>query len=124
MPGKLPPGEAERRAAERKRAFFAGEGGARYDTKKNGFGSEAKWKAGAEAFVNGDVVLAKTPSADLILLGLEEMPDDVKGLVKAYRAASMKLYRKYGSDNLTAGYKDEFTALTKARDDIKIQKGW
>ena len=60
MGRRLPPGEAERRAAERQRAFFAGEKHKKYDPETEGYGDYAQWASAASAFINGETIFIET----------------------------------------------------------------
>lgn len=132
MGKRLPPGEAERRAAERKRATWAGERYARYDPQTDGYGSFKEWARAASAFIHDDegIEYADIPSADttervssrryidprLLLLGLEEMPADLAALKRAYRTAVMQSYRENGSSDTSPVYVSAFMEITKAND--------
>jgi hypothetical protein len=112
MGKRLPPGEAERRAAERRRKTWAGETKKRYDT-SNGFGNADRWTGTAKAFVNGDVVVALPVNETLALLGLSEMPANKAGLGRAYRKAVGAIHKQYGSDT-APGYAEAFQTIRDA----------
>ena len=144
MGKRLPPGEAERRAAERHRATFSGEKYKRYDPETEGYGSYAEWASAAAAFLNGDVIFevetdvkpeptAKKPETakkkknanpNLAALDLDEMPIDFNGLKSGYRKAVFAAFRAAGSNDTSPDYVNAFTKITKAFETIKRQKGW
>ncbi len=116
MGKRLPPGEAERRAAERKRRLWGGETTHTYNPEKEGFGNSQEWRGNAEAFARGDTVVNTVSKSkvdpDMELLGLSEMPDR-PGLSRCYRKEAAKLFRAYGSDT-APGYSEAFGKLTEA----------
>lgn len=146
MGKRLPPGEAERRAAERKRATFAGENYRTYDVEKEGYGSYDQWAAAAAAFLDGDIIYLDTtapkakpagqqeaPKAKptpthsnpwLATLGMDFMPREIKELTSAYRKAVFAAFRDAGSSDTSPVYVNAFMALTKAYDSFKRSKGW
>ena len=146
MGRRLPPGEAERRAAERKRATFAGENYKTYDVEKEGYGSYAQCAAAAAAFANGEFVFqidtdapkakpgqqeapkaARKPTSTnpwLAILDLEVMPIDAKTLTSAYRKTVFAAFQLHGSVDTSPDYVKSFMELTKAYDRLKMQRGW
>lgn len=140
MGKRLPPGEAERRAAERHRATFSGEKYKRYDPDTEGYGSYEQWAALAAAFLNGDVVFEietdakpeakptakkkKSSNPDLAILDLDAMPIDFNALKKGYRAAAMTAFQEHGSNDRSEQYVNAFRRVTIAFENIKRQKGW
>ena len=147
MGRRLPPGEAERRAAERQRAFFAGEKHKKYDPETEGYGDYAQWASAASAFINGETIFIETtfeqPKANpgnteqpkakpratstdpyLAALGLSEMPADVKALTSTYRKAVFGAFQAAGSKDTSPEYVKAFMSLTQAYDRLKARKGW
>lgn len=136
MGARLPPGEAERRAAERKRATFSGEKYRRYDPETEGYGNYAEWAGMAAAFVNGDVtfetetvtpkptVKKKNSNPNLAALDLDEMPIEFTGLKSGYRRAVMAAFADAGSSDTSPAYVNAFRKITLAFETLKRQKGW
>jgi hypothetical protein len=133
MGKRLPPGEAERRAAERKRAFFAGETHKKYDPETDGYGDYAQWASMAAAFVDGDFFYAididapkikRQNNPDFDILGLTEHPANLKNLTGFYRRAVKNAYMAAGSKDTAPEYVNAFMAITKAYDRIKRQRGF
>lgn len=142
MGKRLPPGEAERRAAERHRATFSGEKYKHYDPETEGYGSYEQWAAMAAAFVNGDVVFEietdvkpstteaprakkkKSTNPDLAALDLDEMPNEFKVLNSAYRKKAMAVFREHGSNDRSPDYVNAFRKITLVFDRLKLRRGW
>jgi hypothetical protein len=115
MGRRLPPGEAERRAAERKRKQWddvrSGKAYKKYNPNDGlGRGSSEQWQDAADARLNGRLVAAPKLDDDLVLLGLTEMPADEKALGRAYRLASRSAHPDAGGSDAA------FTALREAYD--------
>lgn len=100
MGRRLPPGEAERRAAERKRAFWAGETHKTYDPKVEGFGSPDEWEQMAFARF-GMLPPARMGglTEELVLLNLAARPTMLAELKSAFRKAMMKAHPDHGGSN-------------------------
>lgn len=140
MGARLPPGEAERRAAERKRATWSGANYARYDPLTEGYGSFKSWADAAAAFIHGDpadFVFLEEPAKPapeqqnrkpvdprLAALGLDDWPDDVKALTSAYRRAVMTAFKSNGYIDTSEGYVSAFAKITKAYDNLKLRRSW
>jgi len=134
MGRKLPPGEAERRAAERKRATFSGERYKTYDTSQ-GYGNAADWASMAAAFLNGDVTFdfeftvnpkkrTTTNNPDLDILGLDATPTDFATLKKAYRRAVLAAFSAAGSNDTSPEYVNAFRKITLVFEKLKRQHRW
>lgn len=147
MGKRLPPGEAERRAAERRARTWSGANYKTYDPETEGYGSYEEWAAAAAAFNNGDFIRLETefksepkpngqqeaPKAkpkpthsnpDVAIFGLADFPADYTVLKSAYRKAVFKAYQDAGSSDTSPVYVNAFMALTKAHDRIKRQRNW
>jgi hypothetical protein len=77
----------------------------RYDPKKEGYGSAEQWIAAAEALINGTILRVgtkRTGNPDLELLGVDELPETMEALKKAYRNAMFIHHPDYGGDVETA----------------------
>lgn len=126
MGRRLPPGEAERRAEERRKKRWADmQSGAAYDSfdpdDELGYGSREQWQGTAEARMDGregpkgrrkkKTVNGKTTDPDLLKLELNELPTDQKALDLAYRKRSRKDH-----PDVPGGSHDAFLALTAAYD--------
>ena len=104
MGARLDPAERDRRADERRRRSFSDEGYRHYDADAEGFGSPDEWMRTAEqratgrTFFRGARVDGRRTyvSADMRLLGLDEMPGDVAGLKSAFRAKVMVAHPDHG----------------------------
>ena len=115
MGRRLPPGEAERRAEERRRKRWTDmKSGAAYKQYNPndglGRGSAEQWQNTADARLNGHLVAGPKLDGDLVLLGLTEMPADRRALSRAYRRASRTAHPDVG------GSDEAFRALTEAYD--------
>ena len=115
MGRRLPPGEAERRAAERRRKQWddvrSGKAYKQYNPNDGlGRGSAEQWQDTAEARLNGRLVAAAKLDGDLVLLDLTEMPATKQALRRAYRLASRTAHPDGG------GSDEAFRALTAAYD--------
>ena len=145
MGRKLPPGEAERRAAERRARTWSGANYKTYDPEEEGYGSYEQWAGAASAFANGEFIYIETefkpepkpagtteaPKAkpthsnpDVAILGMDNFPADYAALKSAYRKAVFKSFQDSGSSDTSPAYVSAFMALTKAHDRLKRQKGW
>ncbi len=123
MGKRLPPGEAERRAAERKRVFWAGENYKKYDPAVEGYGSAEEWASAARAFLGGDTKPESRAGIDMMVLGLTVMPVDQRALHSAWKKAVMKLFQEKGSDT-APGYAEGFQALMEASARLMYKNGW
>lgn len=91
MGRRLPPGEAERRAEERRKKRWADmRSGAAYQqfnpNDDVGYGSQDQWRGTAEARMEGRISRrAPKADADLQLLGLSTLPADRRALDRAFR---------------------------------------
>ena len=120
MGRRLPPGEAERRAEERRRKSWADvKSGAAYKQYNpndgHGRGSTEQWQRTADARLGGHLVAAPKLDGDLVLLGLTEIPATVKLLDRAYRLASRTAHPDGG------GSDEAFIALAAAYDRLKVR---
>lgn len=142
MGKRLPPGEAERRAAERQRATWSGERYARYDPLTEGYGSFKSWADAAAAFIHGDlegnyfewaegteeIVKPVGPKrrvdSHLERLGLDDPPADLKALISAYRRCVMKAFQLSGSSDTDPRYVASFREITLSFDHLKLARAW
>jgi hypothetical protein len=123
MGRRLPPGEAERRAEERRKKRWADmRSGAAYESFNPdddlGFGSREQWRVTAEARMDGHeapkgrrrmTVNGRTTDPDLLRLDLNELPADQKVLDQAYRTRTRKDH-----PDMPGGSHVAFLALTEA----------
>jgi hypothetical protein len=113
MGRRLPPGEAERRAAERARRTWSGADYKTYDPQAEGYGNYAEWERLAEELFGriGDDLKDQTRSRHgstgpgwtndplLRALGLDRLPTHVEGLTKAFRERMFKVHPDHGGTN-------------------------
>ena len=119
MGRRLPPGEAERRAKERARGLWSGESYEKYDPVKEGYGSAAEWIAAAEAMAAGRGTFKRVDGAksekvrdeNLVIMGLDKMPDTIDGLKKAFRNACFVYHPDRGGN--TKAMQDLLAAYRK-----------
>jgi len=108
---KLTPEERERKRKERIAHSFSDAAYNHYNPETEGFGSPGEWARTIEDMAAGCGYIvhrsAKVPK-DLIILGLEEMPDHVDGLKKAFRKQTFICHPDHG------GTSEKFIELTNA----------
>jgi hypothetical protein len=113
-PRRLDPEERERRRKERSRnAFSEAAYKHRYDPSREGFGSEAKWRAAAEER-RTVTASAEPPSADLAVLGLQALPETLRELSRVYRRVARTRH-----PDAPGGSESAFVALGAAYDRLK-----
>jgi hypothetical protein len=121
---RLPPGEAERRRKARVARSFSPAGYKHFNPEVSGYGSEAEWQEAAERMASGRgayrIPEGETAAGqagprrrvritpDMRALGLEEMPEHVRGLVSAFRRAALRAHPD------TGGTGAEFIAVRAA----------
>lgn len=96
--------DAEREAKRRARSAhsFSDAAYRHYDTSR-GYGSAAEWADAAEAMSGGRGALRFQPprakvDADLVWMGLVEMPDSIEVLIAAFRKAMFVHHPDHGGD--------------------------
>jgi hypothetical protein len=111
MPAKLDPAVRVRRRKERARHSFSD---AAYKHRDGGPGGSADaWKRAAGARLEGEPACILVADADLIVLGLEAMPETEALLRRAYRLASRAAHPDQG------GSEAAFVALTQSYERLK-----
>jgi hypothetical protein len=105
MRARLTPEERDRRAAARRAASWArikdGSAYKKYDPAVEGYGSAEQWQETIEKLASGLGLLvhrANKPNIpkDLIVLGLEALPEHVDGLKSAFRRMAMTAHPDVG----------------------------
>ena len=102
---RLTPEEREQRRRERNAHTFSDAAYKHYDPKTEGYGSADEWIRQAEAIAGGRSTLgtgAKPKTGlerDLELLNLDELPDTMAALKKAFRNTMFIVHPDYGGTN-------------------------
>jgi len=110
----------EERAAKKKerwRKINSGEAYAKYDDRL-GRGSAEEWAKTAEAFVNGNTTLLIPANDDLMLLGLDAIPETKKLLYRAYRKTARTAHPDSGGSDAA------FIAVKAAYERLLEKMGW
>lgn len=104
----LTPEELAARKRARAKASFSNAAYKHYDAASLGFGNVEDWISAAEALAAAKGFLGSTkprapgPHADLVELGLMEMPADLAALKRAYRNALFISHPDHGGTDATA----------------------
>jgi hypothetical protein len=104
---RLSPEEREARRKARSKHSFSDAAYQHYDPAVEGFGSEEQWEATAkklfgDRFVPGSGRATINRNKWLLALGLDEMPETLDNLKKAFRAAMFRNHPDYGGTNAAA----------------------